>query len=1018
MTSDTRIHPSPATPVEPENKVEPGFRAAPLGEGAKLGPNTIEKLLITSDSGYTYLANAGKTVVQEYFPQQFCVRDTDGISLLLCDAEFNSDFEQGLSEFLMLARVLSQIDHPGRVTQYEENDGAAWYSVDLPVKASLADLVATGQRLPEENLKSILYSAVTYLEAAHDAGALHLEITPERILLAEEDKLVICGFCTDKLHYPPEDPAAKHDYRAPELASFRGHLGRWTDYYALGAILYQAACKSAPPSGLARLKAADTRVVDPLTPAKIAAKGFFSDSTLASIDNLLALKPTDRPKDAEALINAFEDSEKPLKASADESEPAQSPKVQSPKTVVDQPALSPAPIGTAGPSPRPNGASTRDRISKRLKSATTIAVAALDKTKSSLISAKPAQNQKIKERSAQDKPPSVASRGFRKEPVFDTAHQHLDEAANVPRLESVSKGAFEIADDLEDAGRALSDKPAVRPARKMRNAQKPAILSKLLPTIASSRTRVQELGGLLFQRLVNQSRWKLILGIIIALIVLLGLYVVVTPPRATGDGATRTTIEIIGGNTVTPTKPEALEIASASFAPPDSGTLGTQEFAKDDDLQRVNAYRDADRLTRLSEPHLARAKELMSKGALISPQDANAYSEYATALRMNPDSTEAKQGLERVTRRLLTDIDRQIKEKDFAGAQQTITQAQSLAPDESRFSNAAAKIVIAKSAWEEQMIAQQAIAAAEAEKARLDRERQQQIEAMLARALKAFNAERLVAPPGDNALTLYQAVLDVDPTNQRARNGMSNIATIFVRETRDALSTNDLTGAARSLEIAMAITPDSEAVLSLNQQLKRRQFLITEQQRLQDQAQTSMSLAQEMANEQDQLNLASGIQAYYAGDYDQAYQFLEPLAARNDPRAQVRVARMLLDARGTDRNKPKAISMFSAALAPVQLAASQGQAWAQSDLADYYFDGLVIDKDQRTAALWYQRAAEQGYAPAQTNLGWMYFKGYDGMAPNRAVAVYWFGEAAAQGNLTAANNLRALGEAVPAQTGG
>ncbi|MGA0382441.1 MAG: tetratricopeptide repeat protein, partial [Arenicellales bacterium] len=92
--------------------------------------------------------------------------------------------------------------------------------------------------------------------------------------------------------------------------------------------------------------------------------------------------------------------------------------------------------------------------------------------------------------------------------------------------------------------------------------------------------------------------------------------------------------------------------------------------------------------------------------------------------------------------------------------------------------------------------------------------------------------------------------------------------------------------------------------------------------------------------------------------------------------------------------------------------------WAQSDLADYYFDGLVIDKDYRTAAFWYQKAAEQGYAPAQTNLGWLYFNGYDGIAPNRAVAIYWFGEAASQGNQTAANNLRALGESVPSNTGG
>jgi hypothetical protein len=110
--------------------------------------------------------------------------------------------------------------------------------------------------------------------------------------------------------------------------------------------------------------------------------------------------------------------------------------------------------------------------------------------------------------------------------------------------------------------------------------------------------------------------------------------------------------------------------------------------------------------------------------------------------------------------------------------------------------------------------------------------------------------------------------------------------------------------------------------------------------------------------------------------------------------------------------------MFSAALAPVQLAASQGSAWAQSDLADFYFDGLVIDADYRLAAFWYQKAADQGYAPAQTNLGVLYMTGYEGIPPNRAVAVHWFNEAALQGNRAAEDNLRVLGESQPSNAGG
>ena len=198
------------------------LNAAPLAPGAALGSHTISRLLVTSDSGYTYLADDGATVIQEYFPLQFAVRDTDNTSLLLCDAQFNTDYEQGLTEFLRLARALSQLDHPGRIAHYQENDGAAWYAVELPVRASFADLLQPGQRLPEETLRAVLYAAITYLDAIHETGGLHLELTPERILIADEDQLLICGFSTDRFHYPPDDAHTEHDFRAPELASYRG----------------------------------------------------------------------------------------------------------------------------------------------------------------------------------------------------------------------------------------------------------------------------------------------------------------------------------------------------------------------------------------------------------------------------------------------------------------------------------------------------------------------------------------------------------------------------------------------------------------------------------------------------------------------------------------------------------------------------------------------------------------------------------------------------------------------------
>ncbi len=370
MTADSHTEPNAEASTSADNPNPGELRATPLQTGAQLGNNIISRVLVQADSGFTYTANNGGIVIQEYFPLQFALRDQDGVSLLLCDADFNPDFEQGLSEFLLLARVLSQIDHPGRISRYEEKDGTAWYAIDLRIRASLADLLNTGERLPEETLKTILYSAVTYLDAAHDAGALHLELSPQRILLADEDKLLICGFNTDKLHYPAEDKSNGHDYRAPELASFRGQLGRWTDYYALGAILYQGACRVGPTDALTRLSVTDRGQDDPLVPAIEAGKDYFSRSILTLIDQLLALEPTARPQDAEAIVSAL-DSTTSIQAAADsESEPVQDSATDDSQPSVEP--IDPPQVGLNSHSPTVSQAG-----SKMLRGASAIALSAL-----------------------------------------------------------------------------------------------------------------------------------------------------------------------------------------------------------------------------------------------------------------------------------------------------------------------------------------------------------------------------------------------------------------------------------------------------------------------------------------------------------------------------------------------------------------------------------------------------------------------------------------------------------------
>lgn len=83
------------------------------------------------------------------------------------------------------------------------------------------------------------------------------------------------------------------------------------------------------------------------------------------------------------------------------------------------------------------------------------------------------------------------------------------------------------------------------------------------------------------------------------------------------------------------------------------------------------------------------------------------------------------------------------------------------------------------------------------------------------------------------------------------------------------------------------------------------------------------------------------------------------------------------------------------ALYPLRLQAEKGDAAAQFNLAQTYYEGRGVEPDYVQAAVWYRKAAEQGMAAAQLNLGSMYYSGH-GVTQDRVQAVVWYRKAAEQ----------------------
>lgn len=98
---------------------------------------------------------------------------------------------------------------------------------------------------------------------------------------------------------------------------------------------------------------------------------------------------------------------------------------------------------------------------------------------------------------------------------------------------------------------------------------------------------------------------------------------------------------------------------------------------------------------------------------------------------------------------------------------------------------------------------------------------------------------------------------------------------------------------------------------------------------------------------------------------------------------------------------------YTKALRLLQAEALNGNAAAETRLADMYFQGLGVEQNYDRALLWYRRAAKRKYADAQFNLGNMYFMG-EGVLQDDDKAREWYTRAANQGHEAAANNLANL----------
>ncbi|HEY1556053.1 MAG TPA: serine/threonine-protein kinase, partial [Kofleriaceae bacterium] len=165
-------------------------------------------------------------------------------------------------------RALADIVHPSLVRLHELHaSGGEWYfTMELVEGVSFIDWVRPGQvggptrtradiaaAAPDEpRLRAAIVALADALVALHEAGRLHRDLKPSNVLVTPEGRVALLDFglvtALGEDRNPERLAVGTPVYMSPEQASDQP-LGEASDWYALGAMLYEALVGRRPFEG-------------------------------------------------------------------------------------------------------------------------------------------------------------------------------------------------------------------------------------------------------------------------------------------------------------------------------------------------------------------------------------------------------------------------------------------------------------------------------------------------------------------------------------------------------------------------------------------------------------------------------------------------------------------------------------------------------------------------------------------------------------------------------------------------
>lgn len=168
-------------------------------------------------------------------------------------------FEQMRTKFLKEAQRMAQFHnaHVVPVTDFFEQNGTVYYVMELIEGQSLSAMMkAQGRPFTEAEVREMLPQVLDALRGVHDKGIYHLDLKPANIMCDGDGHLWLIDFGASKQLTLSESQTLSTStglcytpgYAPSELVQgATKYMGPWTDFYSLGATLYNLLTRQSPP---------------------------------------------------------------------------------------------------------------------------------------------------------------------------------------------------------------------------------------------------------------------------------------------------------------------------------------------------------------------------------------------------------------------------------------------------------------------------------------------------------------------------------------------------------------------------------------------------------------------------------------------------------------------------------------------------------------------------------------------------------------------------------------------------